>query len=78
MPINRKKMTDKELEQIFQKTTEAMHLFAEKPDSLRSFIDALKRENFSEARTSLNASLDRRREEPVADISQVPSDHGKR
>ena len=75
MSTDRTKMTDEELEQLFQKTTEAIHLFGEKPDALRRFVDALKKGNFSEARTSLNASLDRRREEDraVTDLGRVPS-----
>jgi hypothetical protein len=41
----------------------AMRLFGENPDAARAFVDALKKGDFSEARASLNASLDRQREE---------------
>ena len=82
MSTNRKKrtkakMTKEELE-LFQKATEAMRLFGENPDATRKFLDALKKGDFSEARMSLNASLDRRRKEgrAAADPSGVPS--GKR
>jgi hypothetical protein len=77
MSTNRTKMTKDELE-LFQKATEAMRLFSENPDAMRRFVDALKKGNFSEARMSLNASLDRRREEgrAAADPSGIPS--GKR
>jgi tripartite-type tricarboxylate transporter receptor subunit TctC len=59
---------------------EAMRLFGENPDAARGFFDALKKGDFSEARTSLNASLDRRREEDraIADRNRIPSDTGKR
>jgi hypothetical protein len=70
-------MTKEELE-LFQKVTEAMRLFSENPDAARRFVDALKKGDFSEARMSVNASPDRRREEgrAAADPSGVPS--GKR
>ena len=55
-------MTKEEAE-LFQKTAEAMRLFSENPNAARRFLDALKKGAFSEARMSLNASLDRRREE---------------
>jgi hypothetical protein len=70
-------MTKEELE-LFQKAIEAMRLFSENPDAARRFVDALKKADFSEARMSLNASSDRRRDEGGAatDPSGVPS--GKR
>jgi hypothetical protein len=66
-------MTREELD-LFQKATEAMHLFSENPDVLRGFLDSLKKGDFSEARMSLNASLDRRRERDraAADLGRVP------
>jgi hypothetical protein len=73
MTTNRKKMTKEELD-LFQKATEAMHLFSENPDALRGFLDSLKKGDFSEAPMSLNASLDRRREKDraAADLGRVP------
>jgi len=62
MSAKRNKMTKEEETALFQKATEAMRLFGENPDAARGFFDALKKGNFSEARASLNASLDRRRE----------------
>ena len=62
MTAKRNKMTKEEETALFQKATEAMRLFGENPDAVRGFVDALKKGNFSEARASLNASLDRRRE----------------
>jgi hypothetical protein len=32
---------DEKWEQLFQKTTEAIRLFGERPDLLRAFVDAL-------------------------------------
>jgi uncharacterized protein len=66
MSTTRKKMTKEETE-LFQKATEAMRLFGENPDAARGFVDALKKGDFSEARASLNASLDRQREEHLSD-----------
>lgn len=64
---------------LFQKASEAMRLFGENPDAARGFLDALKKGDFSGARMSINASLDRRREEDrgAADRNQPPSDKGK-
>ena len=66
MSANRNKMTKEEETALFQKATEAMRLFGENPDAARGFFDALKKGDFSEARMSLNASLDRRRDEDLA------------
>jgi hypothetical protein len=62
MSAKRNKMTKEEAE-MFRKATDALRLFGEKPDAARGFLDALKKGDFSGARMSLNASLDRRREE---------------
>jgi hypothetical protein len=80
MSANRNKMTKEEETALFQKATEAMRLFGENPDAARGFFDALKKGNFSEARMSLNASLDRRREgdRAAADRNRTPSDKGKK
>jgi hypothetical protein len=40
MPI-KSKMTKKQEQALFQKATEAMQLFAENPDALRGFLNAL-------------------------------------
>ena len=77
MSTNRTKMTKEELE-LFQKATEAMRLFSENPDAVRGFVDALKKGDFSEARTSLNASLDRRRKEGRAAENPSGVASGKR
>jgi hypothetical protein len=69
MASKRNKMT-KEDADLFQKATEAMRLLGESPDAARRFLDAVKNGDFSGARMSLNASLDRRREERA----HVPSD----
>jgi hypothetical protein len=76
----KRKMTQEEETALFQKATEAMRLFGENPDAARGFFDAIKKGNFSEARTSLNASLDRRREgdRATADRNRIPSDKEKR
>ena len=76
MPINRKKMTNEE-EALFQRATEAMRLFAENGDAART-SNALKREDGSGARASLNAALDRRRKQAdtATDPSGIPA--GKR
>jgi hypothetical protein len=66
MSAKRNKMTKEEESAVFQKATEAMRLFGENPDAARGFFDALKNGDFAEARMSLNASLDRRREEDPA------------
>ena len=57
-----------------------MRLFGENPDAARGFFDALKKGDFSGARMSLNASLDRRREgdRAAADRNRTPSDKGKK
>jgi len=84
MSTNRKKMTKakmtKEELELFQKATEAMRLFSENPDAMRKFLDAVKKGDFSKARMSLNASLDRPREEgrAAADPSEAPSDKRKK
>jgi hypothetical protein len=70
-------MTKEELE-LFQKATEAMRLLSENPDAVRRFVDALKKEDFSEARMSLNVSLDRRREEGRAAVDPSGAPSGKR
>lgn len=70
MPAKRNKIT-KEDADLFKKATEAMRLLGESPDEARRFLDAVKKGDFSGARMSLNASLDRRREEERA---RVPSD----
>jgi hypothetical protein len=77
MPINRKKMTNEE-EALFQRATEAMRLFAEDGDAAKDFLNALKREDGSGARASLNAALDRRRKQAdtTTDTSGIPA--GKR
>jgi hypothetical protein len=62
MPL-RKAMTDEELKDLFRKSNEALAFFGEKPDALGQFVSALKEGKFSEARISLEASLDRRRKE---------------
>ena len=79
MSTNRTKMTKEERE-LFQKAKEAMRLFSENPDAMRKFVDALKKGDFSEARASLNASLDRQREEDcaAADRNRVPFDKLKK
>ena len=76
----KRKMTKEEETALFQKATEAMRLFGENPDAARGFFDALKKGNFSEARASLNASLDRRREgdRATADRNRIPSDKEKK
>jgi len=76
----KRKMTQEEETALFQKATEAMRLFGENPDAARGFFDALKKGNFSEARASLNASLDRRREgdRATADRNRIPSDKEKK
>jgi len=75
MSTARKKMTKEESE-LFQKAMEAMRLFDENPDAARGFLDALKKGEFSEARASLNASLNRQREEDcaAANRNRVPFD----
>ena len=80
MSSRRTKVTKEEETALFQKATEAMRLFGENPDAARGFFDALKKGDFSEARMSLNASLDRRREEDraTADRNRIPSDKGKK
>jgi hypothetical protein len=77
MSADRTKMTKDELE-LLQKATEAMRLFSENPNAARGFIDALKKGDFSEARTSLNTSLDRRREEGGAATNPSGVPLGKR
>jgi hypothetical protein len=62
MPSKRNMMT-KEDADLFQKATEAMRILGESPDAARRFLDAVKNGDFSGARMSLNASMDRRREE---------------
>src|SRR5580693_3669809 len=61
MSVKRNNKMSKEDSALFQKATEAMRLLGEKPDAARGFLDAIKKGNFSEARMSLNASLERRR-----------------
>jgi hypothetical protein len=80
MSAKRNKMTKEEETALFQKATEAMRLFGENPDAARGFFDALKKDDFSGARMSLNASLDRRREgdRATADRNRIPSDKGKK
>jgi hypothetical protein len=80
MSAKRNKKTKDEETVLFQKATEAMRLFGENPDAARGFLDALKKGNFSEARTSLNASLDRQREgdRATADRNRIPSDEEKK
>jgi hypothetical protein len=80
MSAKRNKMTKDEETVLFQKATEAMRLFGENPDAAGGFLDALKKGNFSEARTSLYASLDRRREgdRATADRNRIPSDEEKK
>ena len=79
MLIARKKMTEEESE-LSQKAMKAMRLFGENPDAVRAFVDALKKGEFSEARASLNASLDRQREEDCAAAgrNRVPFDKLKK
>ena len=74
MSVKRNNKMSKEDSALFQKATEAMRLLGEKPDAARGFLDAIKKGNFSEARMSLNASLERRREEDriAADRNRVP------
>jgi hypothetical protein len=76
MSVSRKKMSKAEEDQLFTKASEALRLFSEKPEVLRGFLESIKTGNFSQARGSLNASLDRRREEggAAAGPSRVPSD----
>ena len=73
MSVKRNKISKKDSD-LFQKATEAMRLLGEKPDAAQGFLDAIKKGNFSEARMSLNASLERRREEDriAADRNRVP------
>jgi hypothetical protein len=80
MSTKRNKMTKEEESALFQKASEAMRLFGENPDAARGFLDALKKGDFSGARISINASLDRRREgdRATADRNQLPSDKGKK
>jgi hypothetical protein len=80
MSAKRNKMTKEEETALFQKATEAMRLFGENPDAARGFFDALKKGDFSEARMSLNASLDRRREEDraTADRNRVLAEKRKK
>jgi hypothetical protein len=75
MSTNRKEMTKEDEGEMFQKASEAIRLLGENPDALRGFLDSLKKGDFSEARMSLSASLDRRREadRAVAEPSRVPS-----
>jgi hypothetical protein len=78
MPINRKTMT-KEDEALFQRATEAIRLFAEGGDEAKDFLNALKREDGSGARASLNAALDRLRKQAdtATDPGGVPAGKGK-
>ena len=80
MSAKRNKMTKEEESALVQKATEAMRLFGENPDAARGFLDALKKRDFSEARMSLNASLDRRREEDraTADRNRALSEKRKK
>ena len=73
MSAKRNKMTKDEETALFQKAMEAMRLFV----IIRM---SLKKGNLSEARTSLNASLDRRREgdRATADRNRIPSDEEKK
>jgi hypothetical protein len=79
MSAKRSKMTKEEEAALFQKATEALRSFGENPDAARGFFDALKKGNFSEARKSLNASLERRHEKDRAttDRSRIPSNKVK-
>jgi hypothetical protein len=70
MPI-KSKMTKKQEQALFQKATEAMQLFAENPDALRGFLNALKNGDFAGARGSINASLDRPRAHAAAERRNV-------
>jgi len=75
MSTIRKKMSKAEVDDLFQKATEAINLFSENPDVLRGFVDSLRKGDFSQARMSIiNASLNRRREEDrvAADPGRVP------
>jgi hypothetical protein len=79
MSAKRSEMTKEEEAALFQKATEPLRSFGENSDAARGFFDALKKGNFSEARKSLNASVERRREEDhaAADRSRIPSNKGK-
>jgi hypothetical protein len=70
MSFKRNKMTNEEEAALFQKATQAMRVFGESPDAARGFLDALKKGDFSEARMSLNASLERGREEDRATVDR--------
>jgi hypothetical protein len=76
----KRKMTKEEETALFQKATEAMRLFGENPDAARGFFDDLKKGDFSGARMSLDASLDRRREEDraTADRNRIRPDKGRK
>jgi hypothetical protein len=76
MSVSRKKVSKAEEDQLFTKVSEALRLFGEKPEVLRGFLESIKTGNVSQARGSLNASLDRRREEggTAAGPSRVSSD----
>jgi hypothetical protein len=77
MSTRRPKMTQEEAE-LFEKAMEAMRLFGKNPDAARGFVDALKTGDFSAARTSLNASLDRQREQDRAAADRNPADSPKK
>jgi hypothetical protein len=72
MSAKRNKMTKEEETALFQKATKA------NPRAASGFSP--NKGDFSEARTSLDASLDRRREEDhaTADRNRIPSDKGKK
>jgi hypothetical protein len=78
MPAQRKSIfertNDEKWEQLFQKTTEAIRLFGERPDLLRGFVDALKTGEFFGERPPPNVPLELPRDEPrgLAGLGRPP------
>jgi hypothetical protein len=68
MPAKPNKMT-KEDADLYQKAKEAMRVLGEHQEVARRFLDAVKNGDFAGARMSLNASMERRREQERADRS---------
>jgi len=72
MPL-KSKMTKKEEQALLQKATEAMQLFADNPNVLRGFLNALKKGDFSGGRGLLNVSPDLQGERTAAERQNVDS-----
>jgi len=68
MPAKPNKMT-KEDADLYQKAKEAMRFLGENQEVTRRFLDAVKSGDFAGARMSLNASMERHREQGQADDS---------